>query len=76
MSQRNVEIVIGRLVTDDVFRAIFILDSAAALTQFIESGHELTPMEASAIEATDPRLWTRAAEEIDPRLQKVSLGFL
>ena len=76
MSQRNVETLIGRLVTDDVFRAIFILDPVAALTQFTESGYELTPMEIRAIKATDSRLWTRTAEQIDARLQKVSLGFL
>ena len=76
MSQRSVEIAIGRLVTDDAFRAAFVRDPAATLTRFIESGYELTPPEVSAIEATDPGLWTRTAEQIDSRLQKVSLGLL
>ena len=74
VSQRSVEIVIGRLVTDEAFRELFIQDSAGALRAFIESGHELTQVEVSAIESTHPGLWTAAAERIDPRLQKVSFG--
>ena len=76
MAQRSVEIVIGRLVTDDAFRAAFMRDPAATLTRFIESGYELTPLEVAAIEATDSRLWTRTAEQIDSRLQKASLKLL
>ena len=74
MAQRNVEVLIGRLITDEAFRAKFIRDPAAALTQFIERGYELTPLEVAALEATDPGLWTRTAEQIDPRLQKISIG--
>jgi hypothetical protein len=76
VSQRNVEIAIGRLVTDEAFREMFIRDPASALAQFIESGYELTPLEVSAVESTDRGLWTRTAEQIDPRLQKVSLKVL
>lgn len=76
MSQRNVEIVIGRLVTDEAFRARFLRDPAATLTQFIEYGYELTPLEIAALKATDPSLWVRAAEQIDPRLQKISFGLV
>lgn len=74
MAQRNVEIVVGRLVTDEAFRAMFIRDPAATLTEFVERGYELTPLEMAALEATDPAVWTMAAERLDPRLQKVSLG--
>lgn len=74
MAQRNVEVLIGRLITDEAFRAKFIRDPAAALTQFIERGYELTPLEVAALEATDPELWNRTAEQIDPRLQKAYLG--
>ena len=73
MSQRSVESVIGRLVTDDAFRAMFLRDPAAALTQFIECGYELTSPESAALQAIDRSLWTRTADQIDPRLQKVSL---
>ncbi len=76
MAQRNVEIVIGRLVTDEAFRAMFQRDPAATLTRFVERGYELTPLEIAAVNATEASLWTRTAEQIDPRLQKVSFGSL
>jgi hypothetical protein len=76
VSQRNVEIAIGRLVTDEAFRTMFIRDPSAVLTEFIERGYELTPLEVSALQATDPDLWNRTAEQIDARLQKVFLGCL
>ena len=76
MAQRNVEVVIGRLVTDEAFRAMFLGDPAATLTQFIECGFELTSLEIAALKATDPGLWVRTAEQIDARLQKISIGLV
>jgi hypothetical protein len=73
MSQRNVELLIGRLVTDEGFRGAFVRNPAATLTQFVEWGYELTSLEIAALEATDPGLWTRTAPQVDPRLQKASL---
>jgi hypothetical protein len=73
MTQRNVELLVGRLVTDEAFRAVFIRNPAATLAQFTEWGYELTSLEIAALEATDPGLWTRTAQEVDPRLQKASL---
>jgi hypothetical protein len=76
VSQRNVEIVIGRLVTDEGFRESFVREPAATLARFIELGYELTALEISALERTDAALWARTAEQIDPRLQKASLRSL
>ncbi len=76
MTQRNVELVIGRLVTDEAFRAMFVRDPAATLAQFIERGYELTALEIAALQATDPGLWARTAEQIDARLQKISCGLV
>jgi hypothetical protein len=73
VAQRNVEILIGRLITDEAFRARFVRDPRTAMTQFVERGYELTPLEVAALEATDPGLWNRTAEQLDPRLQKASL---
>jgi hypothetical protein len=73
MAQRSVEIVIGRLVTDEAFRNAFLKDRAATLTQFAESGYDLTSLEIAALKATHIRVWTHAAAQIDPRLQKVCL---
>lgn len=74
MAQRNVEIVIGRLTTDEAFRKAFFDDPAMALTRFVESGYDLTALEMAALKATDVRVWAQAAETIDPRLQKVSFA--
>ena len=76
MAQRNVEIVIGRLMTDEAFRTAFFDDPALVLTRFIESGYDLTAVEVTALRATDARVWAQAAERIDPRLQKVSFDSL
>ena len=72
MAQRSIEILIGRLVTDEAFRSAFRADTAATLTGFVESGYELTALEISALRATPPDVWERAAEQIDPRLEKAS----
>lgn len=72
MAQRSIEILIGRLITDEAFRVAFRRNAGVALTGFIESGYELTPLEITALRATPPDLWERVAEHIDPRLQKVS----
>lgn len=73
MAQRSIEILIGRLVTDEAFRSAFRADAATTLTGFSESGHDLTALEVAAIRATPPNVWERAAAHIDPRLQKASL---
>jgi hypothetical protein len=71
MAQRSVEIAIGRLVTDEAFRAAFFEDPAATLTRFVETGYDLTALETAALMTTSTRIWTLVAEAIDPRLQKV-----
>ena len=74
MAQRSVEIVIGRLITDEAFRTAFFHDPVRALARFVESGYDLTAVEVAALGATDAGVWAQAAEAIDPRLQKVSFG--
>ena len=74
MAQRSVEILIGRLVTDETFRAAFRQDATGTLTGFTESGYELTPLEIKALCATPGSVWERAAGHIDARLQKASLA--
>ena len=72
MAHRSIEILIGRLITDEAFRTAFSTDAPTVLTGFMESGHELTRLEAAALMATHADLWARVAEQIDPRLQKAS----
>ena len=73
MAHRSIEILIGRLITDEAFRDMFIGDPAAALARFVESGHYVTDVEAAALSAIPRRVWHEMAQQIDPRLQKWSL---
>ena len=73
MAQRSIEVLIGRLITDEAFRAAFLSNAADTLHGFIESGHELTDLEVAALCRTRHDLWTLVADQIDPRLQKASL---
>lgn len=72
MAQRSVEIIIGRLATDEAFRSAFRGDATTTVTGFAESGYELTPVEITALRATPVDVWDHIAAHIDPRLQKIS----
>lgn len=73
MSQRNVEKVIGRLVTDEAFRREFVKDPNATLRALVEHGIELTECECEGLRNVDGRMLTICANAIDPRLQKSDL---
>ena len=73
MSQRNVENLIGRLVTDEAFRRRFSEDPGGALLEITECGVELTNIELRALVTIDARLAGMLAEAIDPRIQKVDV---
>lgn len=72
MAQRSIELLIGRLVTDEAFRSAFRGDAVATLGGFADAGFDLTPVEIAALRATPVDLWDCVAEQIDPRLQKAS----
>ena len=74
MAHRIVEILIGRLITDERFRGEFLDDPRGTLVRLGAAGVDLTATEVAALLDTDPGLWTAIAERVDPRLQKVSLG--
>lgn len=73
MAQRVIEMLIGRLITDERFRAEFLGAPEATLLGLAGQGFELSRTEIAALLSTDPAVWTRAAEALDPRLQKVCL---
>lgn len=73
MSQRSIEIVIGRLLTDEEFRDTFVKDPQRVLLDLHDRGTHLTPLEIAALASMDASLWVSGADQIDPRLQKVSL---
>ena len=70
MAQRSIEILIGRLLTDEALREAFLKNASRALQTFREAGNELTPLEISALLAIPSGLWSEVAQKIDPRLRK------
>jgi hypothetical protein len=73
MSQKNVELIIGKLATDEEFRRLFQTDRERVIQGEMERGTELTRSEVAALFATDISVFDRVAETLDPRLQKASL---
>jgi hypothetical protein len=73
LAQRTIELLIGRLIADEEFRSEFLKDPERTLTELNYLGLELSRIEVAALINTDPTLWVRTAEAIDPRLQKASL---
>jgi hypothetical protein len=73
VTQRNVELLIGRLLTDEEFRDLFLADPERALRTLLDRGFHLTQSEIAALRAIDASLWPRVASEIDPRLRKARM---
>jgi hypothetical protein len=73
LSQRHVEQVIGKLVTDEDFRREFTRDPVALLRGLLTNGAELNEVEVRALAGLDPRRVERFAESLDPRLLKCCL---
>jgi hypothetical protein len=69
---RNIEIILGRLLTDEAFRRAFLRDPDGTLERTAWSGLALTAGERHAVLATDRSLWARASGEIDSRLKKAA----
>jgi hypothetical protein len=71
--QRSIEILIGRLITDEDFRRAFQRDPKAALELAEDWGLALSQYEVGVLLSTDLSVWDRIANELDARLQKASL---
>ena len=73
MAQKNVQLVIGRILTDEEFRSDFLERPIATLASLRDRGFELTNLEVDALARTDRRLWQSGAEWIDARIQRCRL---
>lgn len=70
---KHVEMLIGRLATDEEFRRAFRRDPRGTLAGPCGRELVLTPSEVEAVLATEPATWDTLAAHLDARLQKVSL---
>lgn len=70
---RNVETLIGRLVTDPELRRRFAKDPEAFLGELRDQGFELTDVEREALASTDPDAIRSFAEALDRRIRKAAL---
>ena len=73
MSQKHVQLFIGRVLTDEEFRRKFLNDRRGTLAGLREQGFELTGSEIDALIRTDRRLWPAASRMIHADLQRCSL---
>jgi len=73
VSQRTVQILIGKLVTDDAFRRRFEGDRAGVVMAMEAIGPELTGIEREALLALDVGACEHFALTLDPRIRKWGL---
>jgi DNA-binding NarL/FixJ family response regulator len=71
MSRWGVQLVIGKLVTDETFRQIFERRADETLATLRAQGIDLSESEVSAFLDTDPVVWASLAMRIDHRLKLV-----
>lgn len=74
MSQRNVERILGRLVSDEGFRRRYWPDPAAALDELVAGGSELNACERRALLALAREDVESFAAALDPCIQKSDLN--
>jgi DNA-binding NarL/FixJ family response regulator len=70
MSQWGVQLVIGKLITDEGFRRQFEERGGECLVSLCERGIDLSEAEIAALVGASPHLWSRFATRIDSRLRK------
>ena len=70
MSQWGVQIVIGRLLTDEAFRRQFEQCRRECLASVCGGGIDLDRAEIAALVEADAHVWTDMASQIDQRLRQ------
>jgi hypothetical protein len=72
MSQKAVEILIGKLLTDDAFRRGFRWNREATFQMMDILGLHLTPIERDALSVLDLHICDQVAQHLDSRIRKAS----
>ena len=70
MAHKTVQLIIGRILTDEPFRDRFVADPDGTLSSLREMGYDLTRLELDALSNTNRQLWQHGPDWIDPRLQR------
>jgi hypothetical protein len=70
MTHRNVEQLLGRLLTDPAFRRRFTESPAQFFAELPQYGLELSSVELDALATTDHESLVALAERLDRRLRK------
>jgi hypothetical protein len=73
MSQRSVEWLLGRLLTDEDLRTEFIRNPAETLATLQRQGWDLNASEVEALLSGNSAMWRDLAERIPARLKRCSL---
>jgi hypothetical protein len=73
MSQKHVELLIGRLLTDEDLRDEFTRAPFETLAGYCEQGWDLSRGEIDAFIETDVGFWSAAASQLPSRLRRSSL---
>ena len=70
MSQRCVELLLGKILTDEDFRRSFFPVQASSFEMATAHGLELTPVERSALSTLRLRRFDFIAQSLDPRISR------
>jgi hypothetical protein len=70
MSQRCVELLLGKILTDEDFRRSFFPVQASSFEMAAARGLELTPVERSALSTLRLRRFDFIAQTLDPRISR------
>lgn len=70
MSQKNVEILLGKILTDECFRQSFFPVQTASFELAAAHGLELTSVERSALATLRRRGFEYLARNLDPRISR------
>src|SRR3989441_3381793 len=73
MTQQSVEILIGKLLTDEELREAFRYNPHGVLLWLLRQGLQLSRLEMEAVKSINPSDLSGVADMIDRRLQKASL---
>ncbi len=70
MSQRCVEMLLGKILTDEDFRSAFFPVRPSSFAMAAARGLELTPVERSALSTLPLRRFAFIAQTLDPRIAR------